>query len=479
MRATTLFDAMNRLVAMETQPVAVAAGVPQQRLEFVYDYQGRRTAKKLFIWDAPSSSWTLISDLRFLYDGFNLLTELETDLPTSDFRLSTSFVWGLDLSGSLQGAGGVGGLLAVTGQSPPPAPSTFIPCFDGNGKVIAYLDLGTDAPVADFEYGPFGETLRATGSFANDAAFRFSTKFTDAETGLCYYGFRYYSPQTGRWQSRDPIEEQGGYNLFGIVSNNLINRVDCLALVDTARILEHILLIQRVRKKYSKCCKVQAFLDCVENHARGDLGSDPLSDFAGSLEASMKSLGEISPPFHDIDGKAELLLDGLDHLVIQPYADSHLYEVVYHGKSLGFIPDRIEADRIVSIYRNLGATTSEALEVAGKAAEISGKMISIGEDIARIAKSENGFDRTLNISAAIVDRTKIPVVADFLKFHAESYAASAKALNSLQYGVGSGVLGGKWRQFLDRNYSSGNCLEAQISLGSGFQSGTSCESLLQ
>jgi uncharacterized protein RhaS with RHS repeats len=49
-------------------------------------------------------------------------------------------------------------------------------------------------------------------------------------TGVRYYGFRYYNPQTGRWISRDPIEEQGGVNLYCIIGNNLPNRIDFLGL---------------------------------------------------------------------------------------------------------------------------------------------------------------------------------------------------------------------------------------------------------
>ena len=36
-----------------------------------------------------------------------------------------------------------------------------------------------------------------------------STKYTDSETGLLYYGYRYYLPETGRWVSRDPLGEFG------------------------------------------------------------------------------------------------------------------------------------------------------------------------------------------------------------------------------------------------------------------------------
>jgi RHS repeat-associated protein len=55
--------------------------------------------------------------------------------------------------------------------------------------------------------GPFGELIRATGPMAKANPCRFSTKYQDDETDLLYYGFRYYNPSTGRWMSRDPIDE--------------------------------------------------------------------------------------------------------------------------------------------------------------------------------------------------------------------------------------------------------------------------------
>lgn len=51
-----------------------------------------------------------------------------------------------------------------------------------------------------------------TGPAAKTNPFRFSTKYQDDETDLLYYGYRYYDASTGRWLSRDPIEEQGGLN---------------------------------------------------------------------------------------------------------------------------------------------------------------------------------------------------------------------------------------------------------------------------
>jgi RHS repeat-associated protein len=46
--------------------------------------------------------------------------------------------------------------------------------------------------------------------------------------GVTHYGYRYYDPNTGRWPSRDPIEEEGGINLYGFVENNGLNKWDYL-----------------------------------------------------------------------------------------------------------------------------------------------------------------------------------------------------------------------------------------------------------
>jgi len=47
---------------------------------------------------------------------------------------------------------------------------------------------------------------------------------------VAYYGYRYYDPLTGRWQSRDPIQERGGVNLYLMSRNSLISFYDLLGL---------------------------------------------------------------------------------------------------------------------------------------------------------------------------------------------------------------------------------------------------------
>ncbi len=149
-------------------------------------------------------------------------------------QLSTlnSFVWGLDLSGTMQGAGGVDGLLWVNDASTINGqPSTHFVSYDGNGNVLSLHSASDGSESARYEYGPFGEVIRATGPMAKANPFRFSTKYQDDESDLLYYGYRYYNASTGRWISRDPIGERGGPNECAFTGNNLICSVDYLGLL--------------------------------------------------------------------------------------------------------------------------------------------------------------------------------------------------------------------------------------------------------
>ena len=143
--------------------------------------------------------------------------------------IQNSCSWGMDLSSSMQGAGGVGGLLAVTDHGSE-STAHFFPTYDGNGNVSEYLDA-SGIMQAHYEYDPFGNTTVSTGNKATDFFHRFSTKPLDAETGLYYYGYRYYDPVTGRWPSRDPWHEEGGLNLYVFVDNSALEKWDFLGLL--------------------------------------------------------------------------------------------------------------------------------------------------------------------------------------------------------------------------------------------------------
>ncbi|MCZ7637677.1 MAG: RHS repeat-associated core domain-containing protein [Verrucomicrobia bacterium] len=135
-----------------------------------------------------------------------------------------SYHWGLDLSGTM-GAGGVAGLL-FTRHHGAGGPKTYYALYDGNGNVTGLADPATGTAAARYEYGPFGEPMRATGPVAATNPVGFSTKYTDEETGLVYYGYRYYSPEVGKWLRQDPYSDSGSKNLYVFCENRPLGRID-------------------------------------------------------------------------------------------------------------------------------------------------------------------------------------------------------------------------------------------------------------
>ena len=170
------YDSMNRLSAAVSNGVAVA--------EYAYDAFWRRVGRR-----AGGA------EHRTLYDDWNPVREsVSTDAGTT----VRDFHWGKDLSGTFQGAGGVGGLLAVRR-----ADGLFLPSYDNLGNVVAYADAAGSV-VAAYAYDAFGRTASASGPLATTFAHGFSTKPLDRETGLHYYGYRFYDSGMGRWMNREP-----------------------------------------------------------------------------------------------------------------------------------------------------------------------------------------------------------------------------------------------------------------------------------
>jgi len=233
------WDALDRLTAVEVRDSVVdLPDAVRLRVEFTYDHAGRRTSKKVLHWDPQQGqSGAFVADrhVRFVYAGWLLLAELDEDLQNpGTWRLWRSYVWGRDLSGGAgpagSAAGGIAGLRAVRHHnlSTGAIEATYWPVYDQRGNVVALVDpdaAGGPAKVATFEYGPYGELILldaadpSTGGLllVDPSAlcpFLHSTKYLDSETGLYYYGYRYYSPSLGRWLSRDPLAETAGLNLY-------------------------------------------------------------------------------------------------------------------------------------------------------------------------------------------------------------------------------------------------------------------------
>jgi RHS repeat-associated protein len=210
------WDGENRLVK------AVVNGTT---VNYAYDHLSRLTSRSEGISPATST--------HYLYDGWNRIAEYT--YADSEYTLARTYLWGLDLSETPQGAGGVGGLLCIDSGND----ARYYPAYDLNGNVIAYLD-NSGQPAAHYQYDPFGNLTVDWESNAADFPYRFSTKPQDPITGLYYYTYRWLDPLTGRWKSRDPIGEEGGMNLYGFVGNDGVNVWDYLGLKITDENFEYV-----------------------------------------------------------------------------------------------------------------------------------------------------------------------------------------------------------------------------------------------
>ena len=204
------YDAASRLASVSSNGVVLVANE--------YDYRGRRIRKT-----------TSTEETTFVYDGWNLIHEtVATITGATTNTTEVQYFWGSDLSETLQGAGGVGGLLAVS-----IAGDFYFPAYDNNGNVTKYIDESGNV-VAEYTYDAFGNLISKSGPLADVFCFRFSTKYYDSDTGLYYYGYRFYAPALMRWLNRDPIGEEGGLNLYGFCGNITFIYVDVLGLGEYA-----------------------------------------------------------------------------------------------------------------------------------------------------------------------------------------------------------------------------------------------------
>jgi RHS repeat-associated protein len=184
----------------------IVAEKSDMKLEFSYDFMGRRINKKVYT--GSTGNWTLSTYQKFVYQGFKQIAEFNA----SDV-LQKTYTWQpVDLDVPLWVKNGA---------------NYYYYIVDGNKNVRAMVDT-SGSLVAEYDYNPFGKIVVSSGAYKDANKYRFSSEYHDDETGLVYYNYRYYSPTLGRWLSLDPIGKKGGFNLYGFCRNNPINRWDHL-----------------------------------------------------------------------------------------------------------------------------------------------------------------------------------------------------------------------------------------------------------
>ncbi|WP_157210793.1 RHS repeat-associated core domain-containing protein [Verrucomicrobium spinosum] len=217
------WNGMGCLVKMERKADTGAdPNLASEVITFKYDADRRRIKKERTLTYSDSTP-TRVETSKMIWSGWlPACEELSVNGGTASRRW---FIWGRDVSGTWDGAGGIGGLVAIEEEGG----RRLLVVDDGLGNITALINQVNGETVAKFDYTPYGE-LKVSSGDVNACPFRYQSKYYDAETGLSYFGFRYYSAKLGRWISRDPLGEAGGFNLYGYCGNDPVNRWDYLGM---------------------------------------------------------------------------------------------------------------------------------------------------------------------------------------------------------------------------------------------------------
>ncbi|MGR4021367.1 RHS repeat-associated core domain-containing protein [Vibrio harveyi] len=189
------YDAENRLTKL-----SFTKGSTIYREEFVYAYNHMLTHYKLY------KNKTLVEDKKFVRFGL-----IELQQRNAHGQVVQEYAW------DKLAAGGIGGLLVTKAKN-----EVFTYIYNHLGHVQKVLD-SSGQKIESYRYSPYGQV--EGGNFSQQP-FGYSTKRSDFKSGLVYFGYRFYSPYQRRWLNRDPLQEQGGINLYAYVNGDPLGYVD-------------------------------------------------------------------------------------------------------------------------------------------------------------------------------------------------------------------------------------------------------------
>ena len=257
------WDATNRLIRIERNAALVTAGAPYLRIEYDYDSQGRRIRSSTFTTNAAT---TPSKQTLFIFHGWKCVAELDALDGNQAIR---KYTWGLDLAGDPGdfSTGNIGAILWLVDSA---SNKTHVHLYDRNGNVSGLVDSTTRKKSATYDYDAFGQLVVSYGEYAKNNPFTYSTKHTDFDSGLCYYGYRWYSPNHGRWTSRDPIGESGGMNMYGFVGSDGVNWIDIFGLYGIWISNGKNSAENNGSNSMQKIIKLNTFVECVKREVKRD-----------------------------------------------------------------------------------------------------------------------------------------------------------------------------------------------------------------
>lgn len=186
------YDALNRLVKVVTDELFI---------EYTYDLFNRRLSKRV--------NGELTS---YLYDGDYEIGAVDNEGALFELR-----VLGVGLGGD------IGAACAIELEG-----TAYAPLHDQMGSVRGLVEMKSKKMLEFYRFSAFGEeeifdeNSQLTTSLN---PWRYLCKRIDAETGLVFFGKRYYEPSIGRFTTKDPMQFLDGPNRYAFAHNNpLANR---------------------------------------------------------------------------------------------------------------------------------------------------------------------------------------------------------------------------------------------------------------
>ncbi len=118
----------------------------------------------------PNCNWNVTNEVHYIYDGMRVIQERD-----GSNNPLCAYTRGNDLSVSLEGAGGIGGLLGRTKYVSGSPTSSALYFSDGNGNVTSLINTNSSM-AASYRYDPFGNVISKSGSLADANVYRFSKR---------------------------------------------------------------------------------------------------------------------------------------------------------------------------------------------------------------------------------------------------------------------------------------------------------------
>lgn len=197
------WDAENRLRAVNYTGTA-------KRSEFTYDGLGRRHQS------IERDGAAITSQTSFVWKGMRLGEERDATGNTVDARYLSHGI--MSLRSNLPSAPKIGGLFALYSAE------------DHLGSIRQLVSSSNTLSSAT-AYDPWGR-LSVLSTAQRDSNAGYTGHWFHAQTETHWPFYRQYQPIKAGWLSRDPIEEGGGFNLYGYVSADPISKIDPLGLAE-------------------------------------------------------------------------------------------------------------------------------------------------------------------------------------------------------------------------------------------------------